>query len=248
MEFHVIIPARYASTRFPGKVLEMLGDRTVLQHVHEKAIDSGAMSVTIATEDDRVREVAESFGANVIMTSAQHVCGTERVAEAAEALHFEDHDIIVNCQADEPFMPSRWIYDVAKDLSEAATAKVSTLSVPVTTASMLQDPNIVKVVCNLRGQALYFSRAPMPWARDGEQGVPGKFGDSYQRHVGIYAYRVGLLAEYVEWSMSPLESLECLEQLRILWQGRRIHVKSVSGAVPISIDTPEDLAAAQKKI
>lgn len=248
MDFHVIIPARYASTRFPGKVLADLRGRPMLQHVYEAACDSGAASVIIATDDARVVEAAEKFSAKCCLTSSDHLSGTERIAEVAEAYAFEPSDILVNLQADEPLMPSKLIYQVANDLHQHERVYVSTLCTPILEKEDFLNPNVVKVVLNRRGNPLYFSRAPVPWQRGDEQGCPDSFADSsvYYRHIGIYAYRVSFLNEYAQWIPSPLEAVESLEQLRILWYGRKMHASITDVDVPPGVDTPEDLVAIEK--
>lgn len=243
MEFNVIIPARYDSTRFPGKVLADLNGKPVLQYVYDNAVASGATRVVIATDNELVCNAAEKFSAEVCMTSSDHESGTERLSEAIMAMDLDDEDIVVNLQADEPLLSPNWIRAAAEDLINHETFKVSTLSVPIRSVQELQDPNIVKVVLNKRGIPLYFSRAPIPFARDGDNGAPHDFtiDSSYQRHVGLYVYTCGFLRDYIELPPCPLESIERLEQLRILWNGKRMHVKVLDGSVPPGIDTPEDL-------
>jgi 3-deoxy-manno-octulosonate cytidylyltransferase (CMP-KDO synthetase) len=246
-DFHVIIPARYNSERFPGKALVEINKKPILQHVYDRAIQSGAISVTIATDDERIAKVASGFGAKVCMTNPDHVSGTDRVAEAAMKGSFEDNEIIVNVQGDEPLIPPKAIYQVASNLDEHDNIKVATLCEPITSAEDLLNPNIVKVVMNQRNHAVYFSRAPIPWDRDKfplkkDNSVHG----SYYRHRGIYAFRVGFLMEFVEWRECPLEAIERLEQLRTLWHGGRIHVDVSKEKIPPDINTKEDLALVTK--
>lgn len=242
-EFRVIIPARYASTRLPGKVLLDIRGKSMLQHVYERALESGAESVTVATDDERIQHAAEKFGAKVYITSSTHTTGTDRLAEAVESLELEDDEIVVNVQADEPMIPPAVINQVANDLAEHDNIKVATLCEPIVDVEYLFDTNIVKVVFNRRGYAMYFSRAPIPWDRD-------NFSDREKidveklmhfRHIGIYAYRAGFLKSYLEWVNCPLENLEKLEQLRVLWNGGRIHVAISQHKVPVGVNTPEDL-------
>lgn len=242
MEFRVVIPVRYASERFPGKALVNILDKPMLQHVYERSVESGAASVVIATDDKRIREAAEKFGATVCMTSVEYTSGTERIAEAVVALGYEDTDVIVNVQGDEPLIPPAIIRQVAEDLATYENAKVATLYEPVRDTNELFNPNHVKVVLNQRGYALYFSRAPIPWDRnnfpvDTNQSLEGEF----KRHVGVYAYRAKFLQEYMEWGSSPLEEIEMLEQLRVLWNAGRVHVSQARVSIPIDVNTTEDL-------
>ena len=243
MEFTVVIPARYDSKRFPGKVLANLKGKPLIQHVYENACSSDAARVIVATDDDRVKDVANGFGAEVCMTSSEHESGTERLGEVAMAMDFEEDEIVVNLQADEPYLTSDWIRAAVEDLIEHETAKVSTLSVPIRSKQELHNPNIVKVVTNKRGVPMIFSRAPIPWSRDFDGAIHAKALESglYQRHIGLYVYRCAFLHEYLEWAPCLLEEVERLEQLRILWYGRRIHVKLLDKVAPHGIDTPEDL-------
>jgi 3-deoxy-manno-octulosonate cytidylyltransferase (CMP-KDO synthetase) len=246
MEFRVIIPARLDSKRLPGKVLLDLGGKPIVQHVYEKAVKSGAQSVVIATDNEKIRKVAESFGAMVCMTSPEHPSGTQRLSEAIVALGCDDDEVVVNVQGDEPLIPPAAIRQVAQSLLYYENIKVATLCEPIQSAEDLFDPNIVKVVMNRRGFALYFSRAPIPWNRDQfsslKQKIIGKLQGEYFRHIGLYAYRAGFLHEYLQLESSPLEQLESLEQLRVLWHGGRIHVAVAKEKVPPGVDTPEDLA------
>ena len=245
MDFSVIIPARYESTRFPGKVLAMWKGKPLIQHAYENACGSDASRVIIATDDERVKEAAQAFDAEVCMTSAEHESGTERLGEVAMAMDFEEDDIVVNLQADEPHLTSDWIRAAVTDLIDHETAKVSTLSVPIRTEEELKNPNVVKVVTNKRGIPMFFSRAPIPWARDFDGALHAKALEAnlYQRHVGLYVYRCAFLQEYLEWAPCLLEDVERLEQLRILWYGRRMHVKLLDKSAPRGVDTPADLQA-----
>lgn len=251
MEYRVIIPARFASTRFPGKVLVDIAGKPMIQHVYERAIESGAESVIIATDDSRIRKVAEEFGATICMTASEHTSGTERLAETVVAMGYSEDEIIVNVQADEPLVPPIVIRQVAEDLEKYENARVATLYEPVKTIEELYDTNHVKVVLNKRGYALYFSRAPIPWDREHFQPVPRKkqrLEGEYYRHVGIYAYRVGFLQEYTEWESSPLEEIERLEQLRVLWNGGRVHLTQTKEPVPLDVNTEADLALVRKLV
>lgn len=251
MEFRVVIPARYHSTRFPGKMLVDIAGKPMIQHVYERAIESGAESVIIATDDDRIRDAAEKFGATVCMTSPDHVTGTERLSEAVVALGYLEDEIIVNLQGDEPLIPPVVIRQVAEDLVKYENSRVATLFEPVKTIEELFNPNHVKVVMNKRGYALYFSRAPIAWDRE-HFTIPPKANQKlvteHFRHVGIYAFHVGFLQEYMEWESSPLEEMENLEQLRVLWNGGRVHLSQAKEAVPIDVNTEADLEIVRKLI
>ncbi|GAA0784915.1 3-deoxy-manno-octulosonate cytidylyltransferase [Marinobacterium sediminicola] len=243
MSFSVVIPARYASSRFPGKPLADLAGKPMVQHVYERACESEATRVIIATDDERIAEVALEFGAEVCMTSAEHPSGTDRLQEVVHKLGFYADDIVVNVQGDEPLIPPRIINQVAHNLMAMPTAGIATLSEPIETLEALLNPNVVKVVTDHQGMALYFSRAPIPWPRDAfmqSQDVMPE-GFSWQRHIGMYAYRVKMLNDFVCWPPAPLEQTECLEQLRALWHGVGIHVDAADEAPPAGVDTPEDL-------
>lgn len=243
MEFRVIIPVRYHSTRLPGKALLNIAGKPMIQHVYARAVESGAEDVIIATDDKRISDVAESFGANVCMTSVEHQSGTERLSEAVVALGLEDHEIVVGLQGDEPLIPPDAIRKTAEDLAEHDNVKVSTLCVPITDAEDLFNENVVKVVMNRRNYALYFSRAPIPWQRGRFENKKNTKLDEhiYYRHIGVYAYRAGFLQEYVAWETCPAEGLEMIEQLRVLWHGGRVHLQVHKGSMPLGVDTEEDL-------
>jgi 3-deoxy-manno-octulosonate cytidylyltransferase (CMP-KDO synthetase) len=242
MEFHVIIPARYESTRFSGKVLSKVKGKYLLQHAYDNAVASGAESVVIATDDERVEQIAIEFGAKVCMTAMAHQSGTERIAEVVSALEYDENEIIVALQADYACLPADTIRQVAYDLAEHDNVKVVSLCEAIKDPNMLFNPNIVKVVFNRRAYAMYFSRAPIPWEKNNFND-PSKVdmkGEHY-RHIGIYAYRASFLQNYLDWPSSPLESLECLEQLRILWNGTRIHMSVSKGPMPPAVHTEEDI-------
>lgn len=240
MSFTIIIPARYASTRFPAKPLAMLVGKPVLQHVYERGCESAASRVVIATDDKRIADVAAGFGAETCMTSADHASGTERLAEVVDKLNIDDNEIIVNLQGDEPFMPIQPLDQIAALLNDDE-ADMATLCHPLAEVEDLHNPNIVKLVMNAKGHAMTFSRAPIPWHRDSQ----GKIVTSCYRHIGLYAYRAGFLRRYSQMAACELESIEALEQLRVLWYGEKIAVGITDQNTGIGIDTPEDLAKAE---
>ena len=235
--FRVIIPARYASTRLPGKPLLPIAGRPMLQHVYERASRCGAREVVIATDDERIAQAAAGFGAPVCMTAADHASGTERLAEVVERYGWAADDIVVNVQGDEPLIEPALIRQVADDLAEHPEASVATLACPIGPTTRCDDPNVVKVVLDRAGYALYFSRAPIPFVREP---VPGVAADGL-RHLGLYAYRAGFLARYRKLEPAPIEQLEKLEQLRVLWHGMKIHVSIAVHMPGPGVDTREDL-------
>lgn len=243
MGFSVVIPARFASTRFPGKPLADIAGKPMIQHVYERACQSEAQRVIVATDDVRIAEAAQAFGAEVCMTRADHPSGTDRLQEVVHSLGFYADDIVVNVQGDEPLIPPRVINQVAHNLMAEPTASIATLSEPIDDVTALLNPNVVKVVSDAHGMALYFSRAPMPWPRDAfakdQNSMPA--GQHWYRHIGIYAYRVKLLNDFVQWAPAPIEEVECLEQLRAMWNGAKIHVAVADELPPAGVDTPEDL-------
>ena len=242
MEFRVVIPARYRSSRLPGKALADIAGKPMIQHVYECAVKSGAEDVMIATDDKRICKIAEEFGAIVCMTSPDHQSGTERIAEAVVALGLEDDEIVVCLQGDEPFISPEAIRKLAEDLDRHDNVKVASLCTPLTNVEELFNPHTTKVVLNRRNYALYFSHAPIPWDRAmfaDKQNV--RLNGSHYRHIGIYAYRVGFLEEYLSWDACSAEKLESLEQLRILWHGVRIHMVVIKEKCFSGVDTEEDL-------
>lgn len=243
MNFKVVIPARYASTRLPGKPLLDIGGKPMIQHVHDRAIESGADQVVVATDDNRIADCVRRFGGDVCMTLTDHRSGTDRIAEVVKQYGWQADEIVVNLQGDEPDMPSALLLQVAKDMDAHVDASMTTLSARLSEKSQLFDPNVVKLVTDAKGYALYFSRAPIPWDRDlfaDQEKIPDLI-DGYHRHIGLYAYRAGFLARYVQWSPAPLEAMESLEQLRVLWQGERIHVSDAAIMPGQGVDTQQDL-------
>ena len=240
MSFVVIIPARYASTRLPGKPLADINGKPMIVHVMERAHESGAKRVIVATDHPDVKTAVEAAGGEVCMTRADHQSGTERLAEVIDLCGFADDEIIVNVQGDEPMIPSVIVHQVADNLANCA-AGMATLAVPIEDAEEAFNPNAVKVVMDAQGFALYFSRATIPWDRERFAQSKETIGDTFLRHIGIYAYRAGFIRRYVTWEPSALEKIELLEQLRVLWYGEKIHV-AVAKAIPsVGVDTPEDL-------
>ena len=245
MSYTVIIPARYASSRLPGKPLMDIAGMPMIQHVWLRASQSGAERVVIATEDERVARSCEAFGAQVCMTSAEHESGTDRLQEVVAKLGLADDDIVVNVQGDEPLLPAPAIEQVAQNLAANTQAGIATLKEPINDAATVFNPNAVKVVSDRQGLALYFSRAPIPYCRDQWSDGHGVLpeGVEYWRHIGIYAYRVGFLHQFVSWPAGELESCERLEQLRAMENGVRIHVAQSCVDIPGGVDTEEDLNA-----
>ncbi|PLW82190.1 3-deoxy-manno-octulosonate cytidylyltransferase [Kineobactrum sediminis] len=251
MSFTVVIPARFASTRLPGKPLLPIAGKPMVEHVWEQARLSGASRVVIATDDLRILEVAEAFGAEVCMTDASLPSGTDRLQQVAQRLGFAGDAIVVNVQGDEPLIPPGVIDQVAGNLAANPKADIATLCVPIIDVEELHNPNAVKVVFGEDGRALYFSRAPIPWPRDAFAAGNGNVlptAGSWYRHVGIYAYRARFLHQYVTWPTAPCEQLEQLEQLRALHHGVQVHVALAQATVPAGVDTAADLAQVESRL
>jgi 3-deoxy-manno-octulosonate cytidylyltransferase (CMP-KDO synthetase) len=247
--FKVVIPARYASSRLPGKPLRLLAGRPMLQHVYERACESGADEIVVATDDARIETAAREFHAPVCMTSPRHNSGTERLAEVVRLQGWGGDTIVVNLQGDEPLMPAMLVDQVAADLGVHDRAAITTLAYPLEASVNETDPHVVKVVLDREGYALYFSRAPIPWHRDPAEtgaGLPG--GNPVLHHVGLYAYRAHFLAHFSELEPAPLEVFEQLEQLRALWHGLRIHVGITTVVPGPGVDTEADLAVVEKQL
>lgn len=247
MSFVVIIPARYASTRLPGKPLVDINGKPMVVHVLERARESGAERIIVATDNEEVMHAVQAVGGEVCMTRADHQSGTERLAEVVEKCGFSDDTVIVNVQGDEPMIPPAIIRQVAENLA-ARDVGMATLAVPIHSAEEAFNPNAVKVVMDAEGYALYFSRATIPWDRDRFAQSRGTIGDTLLRHIGIYGYRAGFIRRYVSWQTSPLEQIEMLEQLRVLWYGEKIHVAVASVVPGTGVDTPEDLARVRQAL
>lgn len=246
--FRAVIPARYASTRLPGKPLADLGGRPMVQRVHERVVASGAAEVIVATDDERVRDAALAFGAEVQMTSPEHPSGTDRLAEVALQRGWRDADVVVNVQGDEPLLPPALVRQCAALLAADAGADLATLATPVLSLEEFLDPAAVKVVRRADGRALYFSRAPIPWHRDA---APAGLASQREhagalRHLGLYAYRVGALRRLAAAPPSPLEQAEKLEQLRALELGMGIVVGIALERPGPGVDTPADLARVRR--
>ncbi|MCM2290098.1 MAG: 3-deoxy-manno-octulosonate cytidylyltransferase [Sulfuritalea sp.] len=243
MGFRVVIPARYASTRLPGKPLADIAGQPMIVRVAAAARRSGADGVWVATDDERIASTVRQHGFDAVMTDAKHASGTDRIAEVADQLNWDDAEIVVNVQGDEPRLDPALIDRVAGALRSDPDAAMATAAHPLASAADFFNPNVVKVVCDARGRALYFSRAPIPWDRD-------QFADRRdalpvdlpaRRHIGLYAYRVSFLRRFGQLAASPLERCESLEQLRALWHGYPIQVISIDHPPAPGVDTPEDL-------
>ncbi|NVK56028.1 MAG: 3-deoxy-manno-octulosonate cytidylyltransferase [Alteromonadaceae bacterium] len=241
MEFVAVIPARYQSSRFPGKPLVDIQGKPMVQHVVERAKEAGASSVIVATDDERIAKVAAGFS-SVVMTSAAHTSGTERIAEVIKRNNIADDTIVVNVQGDEPFVPAENIRQVARNLAANPTMQMATLCTRIHSQDEVFNPNIVKVVFSASGRAVYFSRSVIPFARDTMLSDPITVDTAlYYRHIGLYAYTARYVNQYVAYQPSTLEQIESLEQLRALWYDDAIHVEEAQLPPPVGIDTPQDL-------
>lgn len=243
MRFYVVIPARYASTRLPGKPLADIAGKPMIVRVAVAARRAKAEGVWVATDDERIAAVVRQHGFEAVMTRENHASGTDRIAEVADKLQWDDADIVVNVQGDEPLLDPSLIEAVAAALRDDPGAAMATASHSLSMAEDFFSPNVVKVVCDIRGRALYFSRAPIPWDRDRFAGRPDELPADLpaQRHIGVYAYRVSFLRCFGELAASPLERCESLEQLRALWHGYPIQVVRVGHPPAPGVDTAEDL-------
>lgn len=247
-DFIVVIPARYASTRLPGKPLQDIGGKPMIQRVYDQAKKSRATQVLIATDDQRIADVVKGFGGEFCMTRVDHNSGTDRLQEVAQQQGWNDDAIVVNVQGDEPLIPPAVINQVAENLAVHRNASIATLCEHITELSVFMDPNVVKVVFDNNGYALYFSRAPIPWPRDAfknSREVLPKQHPAF-RHIGIYGYRAGFLHQFVTWPPTFLEQMECLEQLRAMAHGVRLHVAEALEPVPGGVDTEDDLQLVNK--
>ncbi len=242
-DFKVVIPARYGSTRLPGKPLLPIAGKPMIAHVLARARESGAGQIVVATDDERILEAVQALGGHALMTRADHQSGTERIAEVAGLCGWHEGDIVVNLQGDEPLIPPAYLRDAAMALANQQRAGIATLAAAITGPDEIFNPNVVKVVLDKNSYALYFSRAPIPWERGGftlSGGQPSG-QQPYYRHIGLYAYTVAFLNRYCQWPPSLLESVEALEQLRVLWHGEAVHVQIVDAPPAAGVDTEADL-------
>lgn len=248
-EFVVAIPARYAASRLPGKPLRLLGGEPLVLHVARRALAAGAREVWVAADDERIAAALAGSGVRIAMTSPRHASGSDRLAECAAIAGWDDATVVVNLQGDEPFAPAAGIRAVADTLL-ASGAEMSTLAAPIADAATLFDPNAVKLVRAGNGDALYFSRAPIPWARDAFAGDRAQLPDGgpWLRHIGIYGYRAGFLKRFTALPPGRLEQIEALEQLRALEAGYRIAVGISPAPFPPGVDTPADLERAERQL
>lgn len=246
--FKVVIPARYASTRLPGKPLLNIAGQPMIAHVCQRAMEAKADAVVVATDDQRIFDTVTDLGFQAVMTDPTHQSGTERINQVAEVLGWADDDIVVNLQGDEPLIPPEYISDVALALGNQNKAGIATLAAAIVDEDEVFNPNSVKVVLNKEGYALYFSRAPIPWSRESFTSSGGKLSQAmpYLRHIGMYAYTVRFLKEYCSWEPSVLETVESLEQLRILWYGQSVLVKTVEKTPEAGVDTQADLERVER--
>jgi len=259
-DFKIVIPARYASSRLPGKPLIKIAGKPMIQHTYERAKQCMADEVVIATDDQRIADEASQFTNDIIMTSKDHDSGTERLAEVVEIKGWHEDTIVVNVQGDEPLILPQHIELVAKSLEENTLAGLSTLASPIESIEDIFDTNIVKVVLDFQGNALYFSRAVIPWARDsfsmqsdmnkiGEENIKKLMAQSnWYRHIGLYAYRVSTLKKYITLQPCLLEKIESLEQLRILYNGIAIHVSIVEDQPGHGVDVEADIAKVEEQL
>lgn len=241
MSFSIVIPARYHSTRLPAKPLLDIAGKPMIQRVYEQAKQTAASRVVVATDDHRIMEAVKAFGGEAVLTRPDHESGTERLAEVVDLLQLSPCEVIVNVQGDEPLIPPSVISQVAELLTQDQQVKMATLASVLTGQESIQNPNVVKVVCDAQDFALYFSRAPIPYSREGDWPQ-----QNYLRHIGIYAYRAGFIRDYVQMAVSPLEQIEKLEQLRVLWHGEKIKVAKAVEVPPHGVDTQKDLDAVRR--
>lgn len=254
--FYVVIPARYASTRLPGKALLDIGGKSMIQRVYEQAQQSSAEEVVVATDDERVQAAVRDFGGQVMLTAATHESGTDRVHEVCRINGWADDAVVVGVQGDEPLVPPCVIDQVAHNAMANTDYSMATLCEKIDEPDVFLDPNAVKVVTDENGRALYFSRAPIPWPRDALKkemlanaaAIPLLPLERCYRHIGIYAYRVSLLNRFVTWPIAPLEAVEKLEQLRVLWHGEAIHVAQAVETIPPGVDTEDDLLRVRRLV
>lgn len=234
--FIAIIPARLASTRLPNKPLADIAGKPMVVRVAQRALLSGASKVVVAVDDQKIFDACQSHGLDVMLTSSQHLTGTDRLSEVATRLGLSDNDIVVNVQGDEPLIPSELITQVAQTLADHPESDIATAALAISDESEVNNPNVVKVTMSKSGQALYFSRSPIPFNRD-----PQKYQAQHYRHIGMYAYKASFLKAFSKLSPAPIEEAESLEQLRAMWHGYKIQVHVTNSAPPPGVDTAEDL-------
>ena len=234
--FIAVIPARLASTRLPNKPLADIAGKPMVVRVAERALLSGASRVVVAVDDQSIFDACQAHGLDVMLTSTQHPTGTDRLSEVATRLQLDDDAIVVNVQGDEPLIPAELITQVAQTLAQHPSADIATAALAIEDLAEINNPNVVKVAMSQSGQALYFSRAPIPFSRD-----PQKYQAKCFRHIGMYAYKAGFLKEFSKLAPAPIEEAESLEQLRAMWYGYTIQVLVTDAAPPPGVDTAEDL-------
>lgn len=246
--FKVVVPARFGSSRLPGKPLLLLAGKPMIVHVCERALATGAEQVIVAVDDQRIADAVADLPVAAVMTRPDHASGTERLVEVVQRLGWEDQVLVVNLQGDEPLMEPELVQRLVSAFGARPESRAATLAARIERAEELFDPNVVKVVLDQRSLALYFSRAPIPWARDhfkaGAQVLPANV--AYWRHIGIYAYTAGFIRAYSKWPQSELEQVECLEQLRILWHGEGMLVLPVEQAPAAGVDTSDDVTRVER--
>lgn len=243
MSFRIVIPARYASTRLPGKPLRDICGKPMIAHVIERAQQSNAVEVIVATDSTKIADAVKNLDVRICMTNENHQSGTERLSEVIEQLGFADEQILINLQGDEPMMPPSCLNQVADALQEDTSVKMATLCTPLTDINELFDPHTVKVVRDINDFALYFTRAAVPWSRECFNDTPLKLPQQqqYQRHIGLYGYRAGFIKQYLNWQSSDIEKTESLEQLRVLYYGEKIKVIMAKTPPSLGVDTIDDL-------
>ncbi len=243
MSFHIVIPARYASSRLPGKPLRDIAGKPMIAHVITHALQSDAERIIVATDDQRIADVAATFDVDVCLTSSSHNSGTERIAEVIDQYQIPDETIIVNMQGDEPLMNPGSLNQVGYALVNDSSVHMATLSTPVTGVDELFDWNVIKLVCDGADNAIYFSRAPIPWDRDVFCDSPPHISnfEPFHRHIGLYSYSAGFVKQYIQWGSCNLEQIESLEQLRVLYHGEKIRVITASEIPGPGVNTEEEL-------
>lgn len=247
-DFRLVIPARHASSRLPGKPLADICGKPMIVRVLERVSGAGASDVWVATDHADVAQAVRDAGGQALMTREDHATGTDRLAEVVSQLDWPDETIVVNVQGDEPLIDPALVRAVAEALAGDPEVAIATAAHPIDSADEMFNPNVVKVVTDAAGRAMYFSRAPIPWARDAFAASRESVPDTLPvlRHIGIYAYRAGFLRRYASLTPAPIEQWEALEQLRAMWHGERIHVRVVDHPPAAGVDTPDDLARVRR--